>query len=41
MCLTCSKYLCEDAFLVGAVDVVRRLSSFVGAVKEAAIFGVP
>lgn len=38
---TGSKYLCEDAFLVGAVDVVRCLSSFVGAVKQAAIFGVP
>lgn len=38
---TGSKYLRQDAFLVGAVDVVRRLSSFVGPVQEAAIFWVP
>lgn len=38
---TGSKYLCEDAFLVGAVDVVWCLSGFVGAVKQAAIFRVP
>ncbi len=41
MSRTGSKYLCEDAFLVGAVDVVWCLSSFVGAVKQAAIFRVP
>lgn len=38
---TGSEYLCEDAFLVGAVDVVWCLSSLVGAVKQAAIFGIP
>lgn len=38
---TGSKYLCEDAFLVGAVDVVWCLSSFVGPIKQAAIFRVP
>lgn len=38
---TGSKYLCEDAFLMGAVDVVWCLSSFVGPVKQAAIFRVP
>lgn len=39
--LTGSKYLCEDAFLVGAVNVVWCFSSFVGAVEQAAIFRVP
>lgn len=38
--LTGSKYLCEDAFLVGAVYVVWCLSSLVWAVQQAAIFGV-
>lgn len=38
---TGSKYLREDAFLVGAVNVVWRLSSFVGTVEQAAIFRVP
>lgn len=30
---TGSKYLCEDAFLVGAINVVRCLSSLVRAVQ--------
>lgn len=38
---TGSKYLREDALLVGAVDVVRRLPCFVGSVEQAAVFGVP
>lgn len=38
---TGSKYLRQDAFLVGAVNVVGSFSSFVGAVQQAAIFGVP
>lgn len=38
---TGSKYLCQDAFLVGAVNVVWSFSGFVGAVQQAAIFGVP
>lgn len=38
---TGAKYLREDAFLVGAINVVWRLSSLVWAVKEAAIFRVP
>lgn len=40
-CRTGSKNLREDAFLVGTVNVVWCLSSFVGAVQEAAIFRVP
>ena len=36
-----SEYLCQDAPLVGAVDVVRCLSSLVGKVQQAAIIGVP
>ena len=39
--LTRSKDLREDALLVGAVDVVRRLARLVGAVQQAAIFRVP
>ena len=39
--LTRSKDLREDALLVAAVDVVRRLSPLVGPVQQAAIFGVP
>lgn len=38
---TGSKYLCKDAFLVGAIDVVWCLSSLVWAVEQAAIFRVP
>lgn len=38
---TGSKNLCEDALLVGAVDVVRSLSCFVRSVKQATIFRVP
>lgn len=38
---TCSKDLREDAFLVAAVNVVRRFPGFVRAVQQAAIFGVP
>lgn len=38
---TGSKNLCEDALLVGAVDVVRSLSGFVRSVKQATIFRVP
>lgn len=38
--LTGSKDLGEDALLVAAVDVVRRLPGLVGAVQQAAIFGV-
>lgn len=38
---TCSKDLREDAFLVAAVNVVRRLSGLVRAVQQAAIFRVP
>lgn len=38
---TCSKDLREDAFLVAAVNVVRRFSGLVRAVQQAAIFGVP
>lgn len=30
---TGSKYLCQDAFLVGAVNVVWSFSGFVGAVQ--------
>ena len=39
--LTCSKDLREDALLVAAVDVVRRLARLVGPVQQAAIFRVP
>ena len=39
--LTGSKYLREDALLVGAVDVVRGLPCLVGPVQQAAILGVP
>lgn len=38
---TRSKDLCEDALLVAAVDVVRRLPGLVGSVQQTAIFGVP
>lgn len=38
---TCAEDLREDALLVAAVDVVRRLSGLVGAVQQASIFGVP
>lgn len=38
---TCSEDLREDAFLVAAVNVVRRFSGLVRAVQQAAIFGVP
>lgn len=38
---TGSKDLCEDALLVAAVDVVRRLPALVGSVQQAAVFGVP
>lgn len=41
MCRTRSKYLRQDAFLVGAIDVVRCFSSFVGTIQQAAIFRVP
>lgn len=41
MCRTRSKYLRQDAFLVGAIDVVRCFSSFVGTVQQATIFRVP
>ena len=37
---TRSKNLREDALLVAAVDVVRRLSRLVGSVQQAAIFRV-
>ena len=39
--LTGSKDLCEDALLVGAVDVVGRLPGLVGPVQQAAVFRVP
>lgn len=38
---TCSEYLCQDALLVGTVNVIRGFSCFVGTVQQAAIFGVP
>lgn len=41
MAHTGSKYLREDAFLVGTIDVVWGLSSFVGPVKQATVFRVP
>lgn len=37
---TSSEDLRQDALLVAAVDVVRRLSGLVGAIQQAAIFGV-
>ena len=38
--LTSTEDLRQDAALVGRVDLVRRLTLFVGAIQQAAIFRV-
>lgn len=39
--LTGSKDLSENAFLMAAVDIVRRLSGFIGFVEQASVLRVP